>query len=296
MRPSTGVSRPCTSCSSAITPGPAGCDADAGIGRDLGLDLGAAFVARIRPAQGLAIDLGQYLDIERMRFADDAAGHQAAIGLRLERVVLGDVAQALEPDFDRARGRRQRLVALVQPGLVLGRRAVLGDGQLDGVAVLFEQAPAVLALLRFLGSRRVRPPDSWPCSCRAFRFAAAGGEQQGERQCADQWYVTSRGRSLWGRLRGPATKASPVRRWISMSARCASSAASSCCLRRGGAFGLQLRPFEVADRAGAVGALGGGFGLRQLRQHVVLQTLRPRPARRGSGRAPRPASNTATVP
>ena len=36
-------------------------------------------------------------------------------------------------------------------------------------------------------------------------------------------------------------------------------------------LGLQLRPLEVADRAGAIGALGGGLGHRQLRQHVVAQ-------------------------
>ena len=222
--------------------GAGGCgrDADPGLVRDVGVDFGAAFVAGIRPAHGLAADVRNHFDIEGMRFAYDAGGHQAAIGLRFQRVIFGDIPQALQPHFDRAGAGRQRFAVAIQPRLVFRRRAVLGDGQFNGDTVIFQKTAAVFPLARGFGFR-FAVVVAFAFFMAVFLFssgAAAGGQQQGQRQCADQRANGDEAHGAGGHGICPcvgaasvATNACPVSRWISISARCASSATSSCCLR-----------------------------------------------------------------
>ena len=86
-----------------------------------------------------------------MRFADDAGGQQAAIGLCCEFVALGHIAQSFQMHFHAALTGWQGLAVLVEPGLVARWRAVFGDSQFHCVTVLLQPASAVFALLRAFG-------------------------------------------------------------------------------------------------------------------------------------------------
>src|SRR5688572_18519046 len=81
-----------------------------------------------------------------MRLLDHAAAAQV-IPLSSKREAIALATETLQLHFDRRGIRRQRFVVFIEPDAVLGRNTGFVDGQLDGEAILFQQAPVVRTAL-----------------------------------------------------------------------------------------------------------------------------------------------------
>ena len=147
-----------------------------------------------------------------------------------------------------------------------------------------------------LGMSRLGMLAASSFACSSLLACRSAASNNGQRQCADQSngfhgvdsLLVCDGRAGDERLAGEPLDfdqgALGVQRGVEL------------LLARSGALGLQLRPFQVADGTGAIGALRGSSRPWRAWAGRPTACARLRAAPHGSGRAPRPGWNTATAP